>query len=113
MAKKIIIQSYTTQTPYHQATKVMPSAPSWIIRNTGTVSMRINGGDLIVPGGSFSVDSTPILSAALLLKVKGIDFEFKNETQLDVTFEDVIGLGVFRPGFEVVETNYTFKIVEA
>ncbi len=106
--RKLIVVTNTVITPYSGNVKIKPKSPAWIIKNTSTEFMQVNGGQYFYNNEQFGVDATNVFAMVYQMAENGVQVEFENNTQLEVTFNhptNITGGG----SFSLIETYINYK----
>lgn len=103
----------TTFTPYNKAAQVKPTALLWVMRNTGSSNMFINGTYRVVPYDEFGIDASHLAAGAVkraIFKSKQ-PFTIEQTTQFDITFGAPGPIFITgQPGQQLLLIQTTFKI---
>lgn len=108
---KIIIE--TTFTPYGKDVIINPSAPIWVLKNTGSSAVLIDNNYLMLPVESFGVDVSLISSANITAMASGLQpAKVEHQKSYAINFQpDQYAAYPGAPAFQVllIETKYLVK----
>lgn len=106
------IVANTVFTPYNQNTKIKPTAPVWLIKNTGFYDVFINETIRLTPGSFFGLDAQPLLIPVVQSQMKangnGEKIEIEMDTEFSLSFPTTATAGTYTQ-VTLIQTFYHFK----